>query len=171
MKNVLFSAATLLFLTTQTFAQSSGFLWAGSRSGNPDAEAVYSAISKAYDAIVAGDVEKGFAVYTDQASEIGPDGNITHGKKAMLESWNAFVKMTDETPKFSYSNVQVRLLTKDVALAIWESDADIKIGGQQLGGKSRGAAVMRKIGNEWKLEFDQMTPMLGMPALDAAGKN
>jgi uncharacterized protein (TIGR02246 family) len=143
----------------------------GSRSGNAEANAVHAAITKSYDAFIAGDMVQGFAVYTDDATEIGPDGSITHGKKAMLEGWEAFKNMADEAPKFSYSNVRVRLLTNDIAIVLLDSEADIKIGGQQVGGKSVCSAVMRKIKGEWKLEFDQLTPLMGMPALDGAGKN
>ena len=49
--------------------------------------------------------------------------------------------------------------------------ADIKIGGHQVGGKSTGMAVVRKINGQWKLEFDSITPQLGMPALDSASGN
>ena len=153
------------------YAQTQGVLWVGSRSATGEAKAVHNAIAQCYDSFIAGNMEKGFSVYTNEAVEVDPGGNVTFGKKAMLEGWTAFVKIADETPQFKYENVQVRMLTSDVALVIWDSEADIKIGGQQVGGKSKGMAVMRKINGVWKLEFDQLTPILGMPALDTAGKN
>lgn len=163
MKNILFSTLTILAFCFQLNAQSQGALWMGSRSATGEAKAVHAAIAQSYDAFIAGDVEKGFAVYTDDAVEIDPGGNITFGKKALLEGWEAFSKMADEAPKFKYENVQVRILTNDVALAVWDSEADIKIGGQQLGGKTKGMAVMRKINGAWKLEFDSITPIMPMP--------
>lgn len=163
MKNILFSTLAIFSFCFQMNAQSSGALWVGSRSATGEAKAVHAAIAQSYDAFIAGNMEKGFAVYTDDAVEIDPTGNMTVGKKAMLEGWEAFSKMADETPKFSYSNVQVRMLTNDVAIAIWDSEADIKIGGQQVGGKTKGSGVMRKINGSWKLEFDQLTPLAPMP--------
>ena len=170
MKNTIFSTIVLFLFALQLNAQTQGALWMGSRSGNAQANAVHAAITTAYDAFIAGDA-KGWDLYTNEVAEIDPTGNITFGKKAMLEGFNEFMKMADETPKFSYSNVLVRMLTNDVALAVWDSEADIKIGGQQVGGKTKDMAVLRKINGAWKLEFDSLTPMLGMPALDAAGKN
>jgi uncharacterized protein (TIGR02246 family) len=169
MKNVL-STLVLLAFCFQLNAQTSGVLWVGSRSSNANANAVHTAITTAYDAFLKGD-ESGWAIYTDDVAEINPAGVITFGKKAMLEGFNEFMKMADEAPKFSYSNVLVRMLTNDVALAVWDSEADIKIGGQQVGGKTKDMAVLRKINGAWKIEFDSMTPEIGMPALDAAGKN
>lgn len=165
-----FAFALLVFCST-AYAQPSGGIWAGSRSSNPNANAVHAAIDNIYGAFIAGDYEKGWAGYTEEATEVDPGGNMTIGKKALREAWDGFMKMADEAPKFKYSNVQVRLLTADVALAVWDSEADIKIQGQQMGGKTKGMAVLRKIGGQWKLEFDQLTPMIGMPALDASSKD
>ncbi len=173
MKNVLSTFALLAFCF-QLNAQTAGALWAGSRSSNVNANAVHSAIKSAYDAFMpGGNVEAGWAAYTEEATEIGPDGNITFGKKALREGWDGFMKVADEAPKFKYENVLVRMLSNDIALAVWDSEADIKVGGQQVGGKTKGMAVLRKIKGVWKLEFDSITPQveLGMPALDAAKKN
>ncbi|MBK8557482.1 MAG: SgcJ/EcaC family oxidoreductase [Lewinellaceae bacterium] len=171
MKNILFSTLALFFFTASLQAQSGGILWVGSRSNNTAANAVHATIQTAYEAFLSGNDEKGWAVYSDDAAEIGPDGSITFGKKAMRESWDGFMKIADEAPKFTYTNVQVRLLTSDVALAVWDSEADIKIGGQQMGGKTKGSAVLRKVNNTWKLEFDTVTPVMSMPGAEATGSN
>lgn len=156
-----FCAFALLAQTLQ--AQAGGLIWIGSRSTNANANAVHAAITEAYDAFSTGNNEKGWAAYTDEAAEIGPDGSITFGKKNLRDGWDAFMKVADEAPKFKYENVQVRMLTNDVALAVWDAEADIKVGGQQLGGKTKGMAVLRKIKGGWKLEFDSITPMMPMP--------
>jgi Ketosteroid isomerase homolog len=162
MKNVLSTLALFAFCF-QMNAQSAGALWAGSRSSNANANAVHAAITAAYDAFSMGNDEKGWAAYTEEAAEIDPTGNITFGKKALREGWDAFMKVADEAPKFKYENVLVRMLSNDVALAVWDSEADIKVGGQQVGGKSKGMAVLRKINGAWKLEFDSITPIMQMP--------
>lgn len=172
MKNLIFSAIAFFAFTCSAFAQPVGGIWMGSRSATGEAKAVHTALQKGFDAFTAGgNTEAGWSLYSEDATEVDPGGNITFGKKALREGWDAFMKMADETPKFKYENVLVRMLTADVALAVWDSEADIKIQGQQLGGKTKGSAVLRKVNGTWKLEFDQITPMLGMPALDAAGKN
>ncbi len=160
-----------LSFAAQLSAQSAGALWAGSRSTDPNAQAVHAFITSSYEAFNQGNNDNGWSAYSEEAAEISPDGNITFGKKALLEGWDAFMKMADTTPQFKYENVLVRMLTNDVALVVWDSEADIKIGGQQMGGKAKGMAVARKIKGQWKLEFDSITPMLGMPALDAASGN
>lgn len=165
MTNLIKSFAMLFVLSfaAQMNAQSGGLLWVGSHSSNADANAVHAFISSSYDAFSAGDDEKGWAAYTEDAAEIDPAGNITFGKKALREGWDAFMKMADEAPKFKYENVQVRMLTKDVALAVWDSEADIKIGGQQMGGKAKGMAVLHQINGQWKIELDALTPIMTMP--------
>ncbi len=165
MKNTVKSLILLLAVSfaAQLSAQTSGVLWVGSRSSNANANAVHSFITETYDAFANGDDAKGWAGYTEEAAEIDPMGNITFGKKALLEGWDGFMKMADEKPVFTYSNVLVRMLTNDVALAVFDSEADIKIGGQQVGGKTKGMAVLRKINGQWKLEFDSITPIIPMP--------
>ncbi|MFN0214402.1 MAG: YybH family protein [Saprospiraceae bacterium] len=164
MKNFIFSAFALFAFSLNAYAQPSGGIWTGSRSATGEAKAVHAAISSAYDAFMpGGNLEVGWAIYSDDAAEIDPGGNITFGKKALREGWDGFMKVADEAPKFKYENVLVRMLTNDVALAVWDAEADIKIQGQQLGGKTKGSAVLRKVNGQWKLEFDQITSVIPMP--------
>lgn len=171
MKNFMLCTILLLAFCFQSNAQASGLIWIGSKSADPNANAVHTFITQAYDAFIAGDEEKAWAAYADDAAEIDPVGSVTFGKKALREAWDGFMKIADETPKFKYENVQVRMLTNDIALVIWDSETDIKVGGQQMGGKAKGMAVVRKIKGQWKIEFDSITPILGMPALDATKSN
>ena len=165
MTNAIKSLVLLVALSfaAQLNAQTSSALWVGSRSINAQANEVHSFITACYDAFSAGADDKGWAAYSDDATEIDPMGNVTFGKKALREGWDAFMKMADEKPNFKYENVQVRMLTNDVALAVWDSEADIKVGGQQLGGKAKGMAVLRKVNGKWQIEFDSITPVIPMP--------
>lgn len=163
MKTIVFFSLSL-FTAFCSFAQSGGVLWMGSRSGNAQANEVHAAIRTGYEAFIAGDAATAWNTYSQDVAEIDPGGNITYGLKAIREGFDAFMKMADETPKFTYSNVLVRMLTNDVAIAVWESEADIKIGGQQVGGKTRDMAVLRKINGQWKIEFDSLTPVLPPPS-------
>ena len=162
MKNILFSTfffsvCTLLTHTLQ--AQT---------STKTNDEAMFKAyLKEVYDAYEKGDNLAMFAYYTENAAEISPDGHLTSGKKALQESWAAFEKMTDAKPKFTYNLTSYRYVTPDVAIITWDSDADIKIGGQQIGGKAIAMAVLHKKAGRWLIEFDSLTPILEMPAQPA----
>ena len=115
-----------------------------------------------------GEDEKGFDFYTETATEIGPDGSFTVGKKALKASWEGFMQMADKKPLFLYTNPSVQVLTADVAVITFDCDADIQIKGQQVGGKTKGIAVVHKIKGKWYIEADAITPVMSMPALDAS---
>lgn len=127
-----------------------------------DEDALKAFWKKVWQAYESGNDQKMFDFYADNASEITPDGNITNGKKAMIESWKEFMKMVDEKPKFTYENPTIRFISPDIAISTWDSSADIKIKGQQIGGKTKGMAVLHKIKGNWYIEFDSMTPVMQM---------
>lgn len=110
-----------------------------------------------------GNIDNVVKVYTDQSTSITPDGRLQTGTAAMKTDWENFVKMTDEMPKFSYEEPTIRLITPDVAVVNYTTEADIKIGGQQVGGKMLGMSVLHKINGKWMVESDSMTPVLPMP--------
>jgi len=155
MKNILFDA--LLILAFGFVASIAGAQTAA------DETAVKTFWKDTWSAFDSGDTEKMWAAYADNAAEIGPDGSLTSGKKSLRENWDAFMKMVDAVPKFSYASPSVRFVTADVALITWDSEADIKIGGQQVGGKTKGMAVLHKINGRWMIEFDSLTPVMAPP--------
>ena len=165
LKTILFFA--FLIISIESKAQTGGAIWVGSKTTkglvNSNATAIHKMWKDTWDAYQAGDNKKMWAAYTNEAAEISPDGNITYGKKALKESWEAFMKMTDKAPSFTYGDPQVRMLTNDIALIVWDSSADIQMGGKQLGGKTKGMAVVRKIKGQWFIEFDSLTPVIPMP--------
>lgn len=128
-----------------------------------DAASAKTFWSEVWQAYQTGNVDNVMQVYTDNAGSITPDGRLQSGKAAMKEDWENFMKMVDETPKFSPGEPNIRLITPDVAIVTYTTDADIKVGGQQVGGKMLGMAVAHKINGKWMLEFDSMTPVLTMP--------
>ncbi len=139
-----------------------GFISANAqRASENEIKKIWKGVYEAYNA---GDYDSGFSFYTDNAIEIGPGGNLTEGKKALVDSWAAFQKMMDTTPKFTYDNLSVRLITKDVAIIHWDQDADIVMGGQQYGGQAKAMAVMRKVNENWFIEADALIPVVPMSA-------
>lgn len=165
LKSIFFFA--FIIVSLQSNAQPGGAIWIGSKTpknlANSEAINLLKMWKSTWDAYQAGDNKKMWAAYTNDAAEISPDGNITYGKKALKTSWEAFMKMTDKAPSFTYGDPQVRMLTNDIALIVWDSSADIQMGGQQVGGKTKGMAVVRKIKGQWFIEFDSLTPVIPMP--------
>jgi len=165
LKTILFFV--LITFSLQSIAQPSGLIWMGSKTtkglSNSNATAIHKMWKSTWDAYQAGDNKKMWAAYTNDAAEISPDGNITFGKKALKESWEAFMKMADKAPSFTYGDPQVRMLTNDIALIVWDSTADIMIWRQKVSGKTKGMAIVRKIKGQWLIEFDSLTPVIPMP--------
>ena len=135
-----------------------------------DAAAISAFWEEIWTAYQSGDTEKMWSSYTEDAAEISPDGHLTSGKKNLRESWDAFMKMVDQKPEFTFANPSVRMLTAEFAILTWNSEADIKIGGQQVGGKALGMALVRKIKGRWMIEFDSLTPVMEMPEPPSADK-
>lgn len=155
MKTMPFFFLTLLFCL-------SGFAVQAQRAGSEEA-AILDFWKKTWEAYDAGDLDKMWAAYTDEAGEISPDGTLTVGKANLKAEYEAMLKMLDEKPKFTYENPSVRILSPEFALVTWSSNADFKIGGQQVGGQTTGVAFLRKIKGAWKIEFDALAPVMQMP--------
>ncbi len=103
--------------------------------------------------------------YDRQAGEISPDGSMIQGLKHLEVSWKAFDAMVDERPKFSYQLTSSRMVSPEIAVVTWNSDADIKVKGQQVGGPTIGMAVLKKKNDSWIILFDSMTPVMPAPPM------
>ncbi len=155
MKAVIF-CASLLF-TSAFFGQNA--------QAQTDNQATFEAFIKTvYDAYQSGSDDAMWVFYSDNAGEITPDGRLSSGKEALKSSWKEFMKMVDSRPNFSYKMTSWRLITPDVAILTWDTVADIKIQGQQVGGPTSDMAVLRKVNGNWLIEFDSMTPVVEMPS-------
>lgn len=155
MKNILFSALLLLIgaaTAPNLNAQSAA-----------DEAAIRTFWKSTWEAFQQGNTEQMWAAYTENAQEITPDGLLASGKPSMRASWEEFMKMVDAPPAFTAENLNVRMITGDVAILTWDTTADIKIGGQQVGGPTKCMGVVRKVNGSWKIEADVMTPVLQMP--------
>ena len=152
---VVFFMASLVSCTAQTSTENA-------------IKATFNEVTKAFNSV---NDEHGWSYYTDNAFEIDPGGNYVQGKQALRESWNGFMKMVDTRPSFTYSNPVVKVITPDVAIITFDSEADIKIKGQQIGGKTKGMAVLHKINGQWLIEGDAVTPVRAMPIAIQVAKN
>ena len=155
MKTIIFSAFTLFVITF--FGQNA--------QAQTDGQATFeNYLKQVYDAYQSGNDGAMWAFYTDNAAEISPDGHLAVGKQALKAGWDEFMKMVDSRPAFTYKLTSWRLITSDIALITWNSTADIKVQGQQVGGPSSCVAVLHKMNGKWNIEFDGMTPVMQMPA-------
>ncbi|MBL7813546.1 MAG: SgcJ/EcaC family oxidoreductase [Saprospiraceae bacterium] len=136
-----------------------------------DEAAIKKLFSDVTSAFNEGDYKKGFTYYTNNAFEIGPDGSLISGKKALTDSWSEFMKMSDTKPVFTYSNPSLQWVTADVAVLSFDSEADIKIQGQQVGGKTKGIAVCHKVNGKWLIEADAVVPITTPPSPEATAQN
>jgi uncharacterized protein (TIGR02246 family) len=136
----------------------------GLQAQSDDHKTFEAYLKKVYDAYESGQAESMWKYYTASASEITPDGHLSSGKDVLKAGWDEMMKVVDERPKFTYKLTTSRLITPEVALVTWDSNADIKIQGQQVGGPAACVAVLHKIKGKWQIEFDGMTPVLSMPA-------
>lgn len=110
-----------------------------------------------------GSAEEVLNIYADNATSITPDGRLQMGKAAMRADWEAFKQMTDAPPKFSYEEPVIRVISPGLAIVNYATQADIRVGGQQVGGKMLGIAVLHKVNGKWRIEADSMTPVMEMP--------
>ncbi len=136
-----------------------------------DETAIKAMLKDCFQAFAEGDNERGFSYYADNAWEISPDGSLAMGKQTIRAGYDAFMKMIEGKPKFTFNNVEVRFIKSDVAIVAMDYEADIKINGQQIGGKSKGLGVVQKVNGKWLLEADAATPVMQMPDPSQTAKN
>ncbi len=126
-----------------------------------------AALIKGFDAVWAayekGDEATMWAAYADDACEVYPDGSSACGLAAIKAGFAEFGKMLDAKPSWKYTRPTVKFLDPNVALLISEVTSDIRMGGQQIGGKTKFVAILKKSGDRWLIAYDGQTPVLPPP--------
>jgi uncharacterized protein (TIGR02246 family) len=140
-----------------------GILFNSNAQNASDVVSVKKFYNDGWQTYISMDFNKIMNLYTDKAVSIDPAGGITTGKKAMREVWEGFYKMIEGKPTFSFEEPNIQVLTPDVAIITYNYADDIKIQGQQVGGKKSGLMVVQKINGGWKLAADASVPVLPMP--------
>lgn len=102
--------------------------------------------------------------YADNACEVYPDGSHICGKAAIKAGYEGFETMIEGKPSWTYTTPSVSFISPDVALLISEINSDIKLkGGQQIGGKMKFTALVKKINGRWLIVYDSQIPILPAP--------
>jgi len=101
--------------------------------------------------------------YTEKAIEIGPDGKLLNGLKAIEENWSQLGPVMDAKPQFTFQLTSWRLITSDVALITWDSHDKFFLFGQTMESDNTGAALLRKEKGQWLIEYDHLTPKVPFP--------
>lgn len=116
-----------------------------------------------WQAYESGEEAKIWAFYAENACEIYPDGSCICGREAIRQSYEAFKGMLEGKPSWTMTPPTVRFLGPDVVMLLSDVTADIKLkGGQQIGGKSKFMALLRKTDGQWLIEFTSQTPVIPM---------
>lgn len=155
MKNILFPSLLVAFGCLLSFSTS---------AQNAEEAAVLKMWNEVWALYEANDMDKIWAYYTDDAVEIYPDGSMIRGKEGIKAGYEQFSTMLEGTPSWKASPPVVQFITRDVALLTSDVEADVKLkGGQQIGGKSTFALIVKKQNNKWVMVFDSQTPVMQMP--------
>ena len=160
MKKLLLSVIAIcgLFLFAQNTQAQNG--------KSDDFKAYLDEVYKAYETLDPNAIVK---YYAADAQEIGPDGSFVTGIATLKASWEGILKVLDKKPSFTHKFVSARQIRPDVAIITFEQEADLVMGGQQIGGKTICMAVISKKEGRWQIEYDSMTPVIPMPGLETAG--
>jgi uncharacterized protein (TIGR02246 family) len=158
MKNILFSTITLLSMSF--FASS-----ANAQTASNDEASILKMWDAVWQAYESGDEAKMWSFYAENACEIYPDGSSISGLKSIREGYDQFKTMLEGKPSWTMTKPAITFFGPETVLLVSDVTADIKLkGGQQIGGKSKFAAVIQKIKGNWLIVFDSQTPVMEMPA-------
>ena len=162
MKNIVFTALALLFVSL--------FSTSNANAQTAAEAAVLKMWDEVWQSYEKNDEAKMWSFYTETACEIYPDGNAACGLKDIKAGYEQFKTMMEGTPSWTMTKPTVRFIGSDVALLMSDVTSDIKLkGGQQIGGKSKFAAIVHKVNGKWLIEFDSQTPLMQMPEPTASG--
>lgn len=157
MKNYVFAAFALLF--SCVFAQNA----AAQSNAATEAELrkMWGAIWQAYEA---NQLDQVWPYYQENAVEVYPDGSMAVGVAQIKSGYESFSGMLESAPTWTMTPPVVHVLSSDLALMTSEVTTDMKLkGGQQIGGKSTFAVIVRKVKGQWLIVFDSQTPVMTMP--------
>ena len=155
MKNTFFSFLSLLFVSLFSL---------NAHAQSAEESKILKMWDEVWQAYESGNEAKMWSFYTEDACEIYPDGSSVCGVKAIREGYEQFKTMLEGKPSWTMTKPTVRFLGADVALLMSDVTSDIKLkGGQQIGGKSKFATIVRKVNGKWLIEFDSQTPAIPMP--------
>lgn len=155
MKNIIFAFLALAFVNVLAFT---------AQAQNATEAEILKMWNEVWAAYESNDLAKVWPHYAENATEIYPDGSKTTGLAAIKAGYEQFTSMVEGKPTWQATVPAIRLITPDLALLTSDVTSDIKLkGGQQIGGKSSFALLIRKTNGKWLIEFDSQTPVLQMP--------
>lgn len=158
MKNFIRIASALLFINLFGFN-------ANAQNNSKEEAALLKMWDTIWEAYESGNEAKMWSFYAENACEVYPDGSSVCGLKSILQGYEQFKTMLEGTPSWSMTKPTVTFFAPDMALLMSDVTADIKLkGGQQIGGKSKFAAIVHKVNGNWLIVFDSQTPVMEMPA-------
>ncbi len=154
MKTSFFS--TILFIIASFFASNAD-------AQNDNQASFESYLKKIYTTFSTDGFQAMKPYYTENAIEIGPDGGLINGQKAIGEYYGQLEGMMDAKPQFTFQLTSWRLIKPDVAHITWDSHDKFFLFGQTMESDNTGAALLRKEKGQWLIEYDHLTPKVPFP--------
>lgn len=133
--------------------------WQSGNTVNTEVVAVQQSMTDLFKQLNAGDMDKAKAFYTGQSAILGIDGSISFDINGVTDAWKSQLKMLDELPKFSCENLQVRMLSNEIALVVYSVELRFKYQGNVTISKANATDVLHKVRGKWLIELEQMTPI------------
>jgi ketosteroid isomerase-like protein len=161
-KSTIFKSMKTSFFSTILFIIAS-FFASNAAAQNDNQASFESFLKKVYTTFSTDGFQAMKPYYTENAIEIGPDGGLINGQKAIGEYYAQLEGMMDAKPQFTIQLTSWRLIKPDVALITWDSHDKFFLFGQTMESDNTGAALLRKEKGQWLIEYDHMTPKVPFP--------
>lgn len=154
MKNFLFSILTLsLFALTA--------LQAKAQTTSADDQAIRNAYAEIWKQYLNADAAKLCAFYTQDATSVAWNGQVIQGKDALQTVTEEMMKTDKPDAKTHKYEVQtVRMINKDVAIAIVNLEGTSQMGDQVVNWKGINSVTFVRQGKDWKVALEVSTPIM-----------
>ncbi|MCB0534642.1 MAG: nuclear transport factor 2 family protein [Lewinellaceae bacterium] len=154
MKNVLFSILTLSFFALNASQ-------AQAQTTSADEQAIRNAYAEIWNQYLNANAAKLCAFYTDDATSVAWNGQVIQGKadlQAITEKMMESDKPDANTHKYQVQSV--RMINKDVAIAIVGLEGTSQMGDQVVNWKGINSVTFVRQGKDWKVALEVSTPIM-----------
>jgi len=112
----------------------------------------------------AGDAKALSDLFGEKADFIGMGGGQIAGRDKILEAHTRLFKESAGKGKAEFRLVKVKPITQDVVAALYGQRITVTDGGKSQTLRSRPSAILRRVGQDWKIVMYQVTRVSGAAA-------
>lgn len=154
MKTFLFSILTLSFFTLAANQ-------AQAQTTSSDEKAIRNAYAEIWGYYLSADAAKLCDYYTEDATSVAWNGQVIQGKAALQAMTEEMLKMDKpDANTHKYAVQSVRMINKDVAIAIVGLEGTSQMGDQVINWKGINSVTFVRQGNNWKVALEASTPIM-----------